>query len=227
MRLTLGAITLMLLVLAAAATASADSVPLQLMDGGNDVMAGVYVGPYNFVTTGNVPLHLICDDYIHDVYPGESWTANTSTLPPLGSNLQFPGGSLTQYEEVSWLAQQIFALYPVTPGNAATIGYMQYAIWDIFTCGASGLASATCASAGFTGTDLAGVTTWYNNALSEYATGNYSDVVIYTPASNGIPQGTWPQEYIGIRTPAPEPGSLMLIVTGLAGLATQRRRFLN
>ncbi len=211
--------------LAAAATASAGPVTLTLNNGGTDVMAGVYVGPYNF-TSSSGSLQLICDDYVDEVYPGESWTATTSTLSPLASGLKFTGsnGTLTQYEEAAWLAQQIFALGPANSSNDAQIGYLQYALWDIFTCGPTGLSSATCASAGFTGTNFAGVTTAFDNAMNDYSTGNYSDVVIYTPTGTPTPAGDGPpQEYIGIIS-TPEPGSLLLIGAGLFSLAAFRRR---
>jgi len=224
MKLPLRAITLILLLLAATGTASASGVTLTLNNGGSDVMGGVYVGPYNFTETGNgspVSLGLICDDYTDEVWLGESWTANLTKMPLTSSSLSglyFGGtnGAGTAYLEAAWLAQQIFALGPANASNSATIGYMQYAIWDLFSPGASSGLSASQQSM---------VSYWLTQAADNYncATCNYSDVVIYTPSSLGVPEGTQPQEYIGIIT-TPEPSALMLLSAGLLGLLGFRRR---
>ena len=222
MKLTLRATALIVLLLAAATIASANGVSLTLNNGGNDVMGGVYVGPYNFTTSNGQSLQLDCDDFNHDVYQNESWKATTSTLPALGSVVafstgQFSGSTLAEYEEVAYLAQQIFALGPENSGNAATIGYMQYALWDIFTC-SNGVGSSGCASTGlYDPTNLVGY--WFGQAQNNYQNGNYSDVVIYTPVagSQNPSNDGLPQEYIGIVA-TPEPSSLALLVSGMLAL---------
>lgn len=229
MRLCLRAVALILLLLAAAATASADTVSLTLVDGGSNVMGNVYVGPYDFTGTSGgttVPLQLVCDDYSHEVYPGESWTSNTSSYTALNiSNLQFSGSTLQNYLEAAWLTQQIFAHL----GSNQLVGWMQYALWDIFT---------PSASSGLSGTDQSQVNYWLSQAATNYgcASCDYSNVVIYTPVPGTQKPGTdgLPQEYLGIVTPGggggsgntvPEPGTLLLTGMGLFGLVTVRRRF--
>jgi len=220
MKLTLRATALIVLLLAAAAIASANSIPLTLNNGGSDVMGGVFVGPYNFTTSNGQSLQLVCDDSNHDVYQNESWKATTSTLPALGSVVafstgQFSGSTLAEYEEVAYVAQQIFLAGP--SANAATIGYMQYALWDIFTC-SNGVGSSGCASTGLSDpTDQVGY--WFGQAQNNYQNGNYSDVVIYTPVagSQNPSNDGLPQEYIGIVA-TPEPSSLALLIAGMLAL---------
>jgi hypothetical protein len=228
MKWTFRAVGLALFLLGAATIASADTVQLTLNNGGNDVLGGVYVGPYNFtgVTGGaTVPLQLICDDYGDDVYPGETWTSTTSSYTPLNiGSLQFPGSSSAQYLEAAWLAQRIFA----NLGNPQLVGWMQYALWDIFTSGAS---------SGLGASDQGQVNYWLGQAAANYncPTCNYSNVVIYTPVpgtqkpnADGLPQ-----EYLGLVPPGsggntnnvPEPATLLLMGAGFSGLASYRRRF--
>ena len=229
MRLALQTIALLLLLLASAAVASADTVQLTLVNGGNDVLGGVYVGPYNFTGTSNgqtVPLQLVCDDYSHDVFPGETWTSTTSSYTALNiSSLQFSGSTLQSYLQAAWLTQQIFA----NLGNAQLVGWMQYALWDLFTAGAS---------SGLSQSDQNQVNTWLANAAANYncAACDYSNVLIYTPVPGTQKPGSdgLPQEYLGIDGPggggsgnttgAPEPATLLLMATGLSGLFAFRRR---
>src|SRR5271154_419995 len=129
MRLTVRAITLTLLLLAAAATAKADTVSLTITDGGNITSGGVYVGPYNF-TSGGQSLQLICDTFVNDVFPPETWTANTTSFSSLGGTL-FGSGDQTQYLEVGYLAELMFA----NLSNPGPVANLQWAIWDIFDPG--------------------------------------------------------------------------------------------
>ncbi|MGH9735270.1 MAG: PEP-CTERM sorting domain-containing protein [Candidatus Acidiferrales bacterium] len=193
------------LVFAFSSVAHADGLTLQ--NAGNNVMGGVYVGPYNF--TGTVSgqsgsLQLICDDFADEVHGGESWNVTTSTLPSL-SSVQFTGS--TQYEEVAWLAQKMFQ----NLGDAQTVGDIQWAIWDVFDPGAS----STDPYGKLSGTDQQNVANWLGWADSQYGNGDYSNIMFYTPIVGTQPSGDGrPQEYVGL-TPTPEPGAFLLVGLGL------------
>ena len=147
----------------------ANSVPVVLNNAGSNVMGGVYVGPYNF-TVGGQSMQLVCDDFLSTVVNGESWTAVTSTYPSL-SNVKFSG--LVQYEEIGYLVQQMFA--NIT--NPAVVGYISWAIWDVFSPGVS----ASDPYGTLTSAQQTQIGSWLTKATNNYSTGNYSNLVVYTP----------------------------------------------
>lgn len=200
-------------------SAKADSVSLTINNGGLITSGGVYVGPYNF-TSGGQSLQLVCDTFKNDVYPPETWTANVATMGS-GSGL-FGSTSSAQYQESAWLVQQMFA----NLGNSTTVADIQWALWDIFDPGTCTNGVSNCDPYGTPG-DQSGITGWVTSAENpiNYASGNYSNVVIYTPVS-GWPVGDGPpQEYIGIvSTPEPSTSSLTLIGIGLTALIIALRK---
>src|SRR5271168_134446 len=215
MRLTVRAITLTLLLLAVAATASADTVSLTITDGGSNTSGGVYVGPYNF-TSGGQSLQLICDTFANDVFPPETWNAQTTSFSNLSGTL-FGSANQTKYLEVGYLAEAMFA----NLSNPGTVADIQWAIWDIFDAGSCGTGVSNCDPYG-TPNDLNGINGWVAAAIANPGMdSNYSNLVIYSPVSGWPAQDGVPQEYIG---QVPEPGSLMLMGSGLFSLLAFRRR---
>lgn len=229
MRLGLRALAIAVVMLAAASAASADS--LQLSNGGNYAMGGVYVGPYNF--TGNiggqtVSLQLICDDFKSDVTSGESWQVNVSPLPSSYATL----GSASQYQQVAYLAQMLFGLDPNGNGNgqgyAQTVGELQWAIWNIFDPGIGVTGSNPDPYGTLTSLQVMTIMKYVTMAQNNAASGDYSNLLVYTPISGtqqpNPPNTGLPQEYFGEVTPTPEPGVLLLLGAGVAGLLLLRRR---
>jgi len=106
----------------------------------NGDYAGLYDGKVNGVKT-----EFVCDDFLHNISGGESWTANVNSSAPVNpdpttGNRFGPGTinnplltvlNLTQQEEynmITWLVEQIFA----DPSNSNhQWGAYQGAIWAI------------------------------------------------------------------------------------------------
>src|SRR3984957_9301114 len=105
-------------------------VNITLTSAGNNVMNGVFVGPYN-ATVNGVSTQIICDDFVDDSYVGESLSANVTTMANLNGT---KGGAMlnatTLYDEAAWLATQM--LSPTYSGNATQVGYLAYALWAVF-----------------------------------------------------------------------------------------------
>jgi hypothetical protein len=194
-------------------------VNINLTSAGNDVMNGVYVGPYN-ATVNGTSTQIICDDFVDDSYVGESWTANVTTLANLnGTKWGSMAGATTLYDEAAWLATQM--LSPTYSGNATQVGYLAYALWAVFQ------PSAVQSWLGANSATWLAVQNWLSSAAAQQFTpGEYANFFLYTPnlnysiTCNGQPCPTAPpQEFFGFIS-APDGGStlLYLLVTMLVSL---------
>jgi hypothetical protein len=225
---------------------SQDSVDLTLINGGNDTMDGIYVGPYNAAQSSNGQpaqnVQIICDDFEHQVSPGESWTATVTSVSSLGSNPQgltwsntSAGGSAlfgnnnnltfsTQqgYYAMAYLASQMLPLSG-NQANAQQVGYLAYAIWAVFD------ASAVKSWLGANSNAWAQVQILAENALDGkdgvFSASEFAGWEILTPncSTHGSCMQGQPQEFLEF---VPEGGTALMYLL-LGGLTCFGTMFLK
>jgi len=194
---------LLLTLLLAAVAAKADTVTVKLtgVDGASD--DGYYIDPY-YGTVDGSRTTLWCVDFNHEVWIGDSWTANVTKLTEhnadfINTNLysKYPTSVEDVYEEIVWLIQN----YNQDPVSA------QWVIWDL---------SANTINVHAAGHDK--YTDLYNAAVANRENVNTAGWSILTNVN--LSQASHWQEFIV----TPEPGTFLLLGTGLIGLGAIWRR---
>ena len=135
---------------------------------------------------------------VDDTFLNESWSATINNFSTLSST-RFSGLSNYQnlYNEAAWLAVQMY-----NPQYASQIGYIQYALWAVFSPSALNSLS---------GSALQSAQAWLASAQQQtFTVGQFSNVFFYTPIAGtdvcpNFPGGKCPlnspQEFIYVQVP--------------------------
>ena len=194
---------LAVLLLSPLALANSVNVSMTFLYPGGNNSGGYYTYPYYFSINGGSPTALMCDSFANHVTQGESWTATVSGL--LKGHGMF-GKNVLDYKAAGLIYLDV--LHGTLDANLGS-----WAVWNLFT---SGITSDP---------NVLALDQQALHLAKHTPAGYFKGLVLYTPI--GAKPGSGPQEYIGYNSgfmTTPEPTSLLLLSTGLLGIAAVVRR---
>jgi PEP-CTERM motif len=187
-------------------TALANPVTLHLLSFDGPFVNGIPTYPYTLLIGGE-PFIGMCDDYYHGGTPGDKWHANLTNLGSGDLSLvRFASSGLVAYQEAAWILLQTRTTAPVQWPD------MNFAVWHIFSPSVPIDAQAQ---------------SWIMLAQLEsqkqFPNVDFHVIEIATPVGR-IEPSYEPQEFMYIT---PEPGSVILLGSGVLGIAGTLRRKLK
>lgn len=177
-------------------------------------IGGVYIGPYQLNVNGSV-VDALCIDPIHESNPGDSWTANVSTVGGnishtynAGNTANVLGSSLSS--NYGYMVDAVLFNLIEQPGSDRT--NLQEAAWTLFDPSLFGSGTAAIQDAAYQDFLKSGI---------NLNTFDFSDYQILTDVNGSK------QEFLAAS--APEPQSWLLLLSGalMLGIGVIRRKAAN